>query len=303
MLDRKRFDKFSGQMEKMTIRLLEFLYINHPHRVEQVFREAVETLSAGFTITHPPINKLFLNLHRLMDMEVVRIEVMDKCQYLGLVFESAPKDEHTLQLYRKYQQEGKITDEAKAKTLSEGMKINGGIILIPSNWPIQWKENPIWQLGVMIFTAAEAAEMYHKRPIPHTTYMRGEWPFCEAAQAELFTYLLNNGVEFEINDQISPILNNYPQGFASLSDDHKFKLDPVLEGDFDVLDSFTKIQTGEWKEAEFDQFIRSVKQKTVGIDEDTFAILTDPEFQRFLVARLSPPPPPAPEETNAKVTT
>jgi hypothetical protein len=87
------------------------------------------------------------------------------------------------------------------------------IIFIPPTWVTMIRENPIYQLGGLVFVGSQAVDFYNGRIVnePRDAQKR-----ARAHEAEYLTTVLKYVPDTELNTWQRGVVNEYPQGLRNI---------------------------------------------------------------------------------------
>lgn len=88
------------------------------------------------------------------------------------------------------------------------------VVMLPLNWHEMLIEDAYMQMGAMVFAASQSKDYWNNRFIPDEK--KEIHKRASSYEAELLHYFLRNSNDFKPNEYQKKIMNNYPNGIASV---------------------------------------------------------------------------------------
>ena len=88
------------------------------------------------------------------------------------------------------------------------------IIFMPHHWVDMIHENPLYQLGALVFVGSQAVDYYNRRFMNEPEAVEAR---AKAYEAELLVTLQKAGADLKLNEWQQRELRNYPDGIRSES--------------------------------------------------------------------------------------
>ncbi len=111
------------------------------------------------------------------------------------------------------------------KQQSEGIKGLNPVVLSPLKWHEMFNENPVYQLGAVVFVGSQIRDYYNEKIFERAVVAR-----AHAYEAEYLITMRQFG-SLSLNDYQENILEKYPAGLASLPPGVQYQSKPWVEGE------------------------------------------------------------------------